>query len=107
MFSHAFATMLPGMSKPVDQESMRRAGAELRDICDQNPVLKHPLAQQHLQAWMDAQQNDASPEALCGKLAKTIVEIAALFQAQHEGLTDEQIEATLQSSIGLWSKRKG
>lgn len=97
--------MFSGMGKSVDQESIRRAGAELRELTDQHPELKHPVAQQHLQAWMEAQQNDASPEALCAKLAKTIVELAALFQAHHVALSDEQIEATLRSSIELWEKR--
>lgn len=98
--------MLGPMSKVVDQKSLRQAGAELREICDQNPMLKHPIAQQHLQDWMEAQQNDVSPEVLCAKLAKTIIELASLFQSKHVHLTDKQIEATLRSSIGMWAERK-
>ncbi len=92
--------------KSADQESMRRMGAELREICERTPVLKHPVAQQHLQAWVDAQQNDASPEALCAKLAKTIVELVAVFQAQHTNLTNEQMDATLRASIEMWESRE-
>lgn len=91
------------MDKP-DQKSFRRVGEELRDLTEQHPALKHPIAQQHLQAWMDAQQNDDSPEVLCGKLAKTIVELVALFQA-HAELTDEQIEAILRASMAMWEER--
>ena len=93
------------MGKRIDQASIRRAGEELRALTEQHPELKHPVAQQHLQSWMDAQQNDESPEALCARLAKTIVELAALYQAHHIALSDDQIEAVLRSSIELWEKR--
>ena len=95
------------MGKSIDQTSIRRAGAELRELTEKHPELKHPIAQKHLQSWMDAQQNDESPEALCARLAKTIVELAALYQAHHIALSDDQIEATLRSSIELWEKRNG
>lgn len=95
------------MGKLVDRDSGRRVGAELKEICEQHPALKHPIAQQHLQEWIEAQQNDESPEALCARFAKTIVELASVFQAQHGNLTDNQIETTLRASIELWEKRNG
>lgn len=84
---------------------MRRAGAELKEICEQHPALKHPIAQEHLQAWMEVQHDDASPEVLCARFAKTIVELASLFQSQHADVTDDQIETTLRATIEMWEKR--
>jgi len=97
---------MPGMDKSVEQKAFRQAGAELRELTDQHPALKHPIAQEHLQAWIEAQQNDESPEALCAKLAKTIVELAALFQAHHETLSDEQVQETLRRSLQLWEEQR-
>ena len=82
-------------------EMIENASVELRALRDSHPELRRAEVQEVMQAWTDAQSNDASPEVLCARLVKAMIDVSAFLGSASQPVPAADLRTALRAALGM------
>jgi len=85
---------------------LQEASAEIRNLLNRNEELQRADVQEVLQDWVDAQPAQASPQELCARLIKALVDVTAYCRQHSDTVQTQDLRLALRVALGMPDTRR-
>lgn len=82
-------------------DTLQNASAEIRGLLAHHEELRRGDVQDVLREWVDAHPPDASPELLCARLVKALIDVSAFCLSQPETARQADLRPALRDALGV------